>query len=135
LGIASISVIIPVRNEGDRLICTARSIVAGRSCCFPLELVVVDDSSSDGACNRLQDELAAEPETGLLIRTLASWSGIPFARNRGAEADIDRVTGGRQHLVSSQLGFADLAAISLASASLPPRAPTWHHASKALDAP
>jgi glycosyltransferase involved in cell wall biosynthesis len=86
LDITPISVIIPVRNEGDRIIGAARSIVDGRSCCFPLELVLVDDASNDGACERLQEELGARLETSLIVRRLVSWSGIPFARNRGAEA-------------------------------------------------
>jgi glycosyltransferase involved in cell wall biosynthesis len=80
-----ISVIIPVRNEGDRIIRAIQSIVSGRSCWFPLELVIVDDDSSDGACNHLPQAVERAPNTRLVIRRLNSWSGIPFARNRGAE--------------------------------------------------
>jgi glycosyltransferase involved in cell wall biosynthesis len=85
LRITAISVIIPVRNEGDRIVSTVASIIAGRSCCFPLEIVVVDDASSDGACERLVATIAQAPEVTIAIRRLDDWCGIPFARNRGAE--------------------------------------------------
>jgi glycosyltransferase involved in cell wall biosynthesis len=86
VGSTPISVIIPVRNEGDRIAKTVRSVVQGRSCSFPLEIVVVDDASSDGACDRLEDAIGDAPQTSLTVLRLASWSGIPFARNRGAQA-------------------------------------------------
>jgi glycosyltransferase involved in cell wall biosynthesis len=79
------SVIIPVRNEGGRIAKTIQSIVGGRSCCFPLELVIVDDASTDGACENLEQWIEGSPETRLTVRRLESWSGIPCARNRGAE--------------------------------------------------
>jgi glycosyltransferase involved in cell wall biosynthesis len=80
-----ISVIIPVRNEGDRIAGAIRSIIEGRSCCFPLELVIVDDASTDGACDDLGRLIEGSPETRLTVRRLESWSGIPCARNRGAD--------------------------------------------------
>ena len=79
-----ISVIIPVRNEGGRVGRTIQSIVSGRSRPFPLEIVVVDDASTDGACAQLEP-YAAGPQVSLTVRRLGRWSGIPFARNRGAE--------------------------------------------------
>jgi len=81
-----ISIIIPVRNEGQRIIRTIQSLVFGRSCRFPLEIVVVDDASTDGACNGLAQLNHGMPEVRVIIRRLNSWSGIPYARNRGAEA-------------------------------------------------
>jgi glycosyltransferase involved in cell wall biosynthesis len=84
--ISAISVIIPVRNEGARLRTTVLSIVRGRSCHFPLELVIVDDDSDDGACDSLAEIVAGIPEVYLVVRRLPAWSGIPFSRNRGAEA-------------------------------------------------
>jgi glycosyltransferase involved in cell wall biosynthesis len=80
-----ISVIIPVRNERGRIAQAIQSIVGGRSCCFPLELVIVDDASTDGACENLEQWIAGSPEACLTVRRLESWSGIPCARNRGAE--------------------------------------------------
>jgi glycosyltransferase involved in cell wall biosynthesis len=80
-----ISVIIPVRNEGGRIARAISSIVAGRSRCFPLELVIVDDASTDGACENLERSIEGSAQTSLKVRRLESWSGIPFARNRGAE--------------------------------------------------
>jgi glycosyltransferase involved in cell wall biosynthesis len=80
-----ISVIIPVRNEGARIARAIRSIIEGRSCCFPLELVIVDDASTDGACESLEQLIQGAPETHLTVQRLESWSGIPYARNRGAE--------------------------------------------------
>jgi len=80
-----ISVIIPVRNEGHRIRRAVESIVSGRSCVFPLEVVVVDDASTDGACEWLL-EMSGAADVNLVLRRLDRWSGIPFARNRGAEA-------------------------------------------------
>lgn len=81
-----ISVVIPVRNEGDRIVRAVQSIVAGRSCRFPLELVVVDDSSTDGTCARLAQTIEPAPGVRFVLRRLSAWSGIAHARNRGAEA-------------------------------------------------
>jgi len=81
----AISVVIPSRNEGQRVFRTVRSIVSGRSCAFPLEVVVVDDASTDGSCARLADAVGPAPNFRLVVRRLDRWSGIPFARNRGAE--------------------------------------------------
>ena len=81
-----ISVIIPVRNEGEKISRTVRSLIFGRSCRFPLEIVIVDDASIDGACNALPQLANGMPEVRIIVRRLNSWSGIPFARNRGAEA-------------------------------------------------
>jgi glycosyltransferase involved in cell wall biosynthesis len=95
-----ISVIIPVRNEGSRISGAILSIVGGRSCCFPLELVIVDDASADDACENLEQLIQGSPETRLTIRRLESWSGIPCARNRGAEIasyPIYFITDGNTH--------------------------------------
>lgn len=94
-----ISVIIPVRNEGDRICRAVESLVTGRSCSFPLEVVLVDDASTDGACERLL-EVGGASDVNLVWRRLEQWSGIPFARNRGAEAathPIYFITDGKTH--------------------------------------
>lgn len=82
-----ISVVIPVRNEGPRLHAAVSSIVAGRSTRFPLQIVLVDDASSDGCCDGLSSTWSASED---LVRVdvlpLPRWSGIPAARNAGAAA-------------------------------------------------
>ena len=82
-----ISVVIPVRNEGERLLAAVSSIVAGRSSRFPLEIILVDDASYDGCCDGLAQAWTS-PQNALrldIIR-LPRWSGIPYARNAGAAA-------------------------------------------------
>lgn len=82
----AISALIPVRNEGDAVVKTLRSLVQGRSEPFPLEVVVVDDASSDGCCERLDRAFEGSHNTRLILHRLSTWSGIPFARNRAAQA-------------------------------------------------
>jgi glycosyltransferase involved in cell wall biosynthesis len=83
----SISVVMPARNEGQRIVHAISSIVAGRSKRFPLQIVVVDDQSTDGSCAGLAHRFSSP---GDLVRVdvvrLPQWSGIPYARNVGAEA-------------------------------------------------
>jgi glycosyltransferase involved in cell wall biosynthesis len=81
----AISIILPVRNEGIRVKTTIRSFAFRRSNSFLLEFIVVDDCSHDGCCEGLENFLSAENH-GAYVRTirLEKWSGIPFARNRGA---------------------------------------------------
>jgi len=82
-----ISVVIPVRNEGSRLAITLRSIAQGRSCLFPLEIVLVDDASDDGCCDSVRTLFnATRDRIALQIIRLGTWSGIPYARNFGAAA-------------------------------------------------
>jgi glycosyltransferase involved in cell wall biosynthesis len=80
-----ISLIIPVRNEGERTIRAVRSFLAGRSHTFPLEVIIVDDASTDGGCESLAQEFAEFPDVEVRVCALPQWSGIPYARNRGAE--------------------------------------------------
>jgi GT2 family glycosyltransferase len=82
----AISVVIPSRNEGGKLLRTVRSLVEGRSGAFPLEVVVVDDASTDGSCDRLAEAIGPTPGVRLVVRRLERWSGVPYARNRGAES-------------------------------------------------
>jgi len=62
----------------------ALSAIRGRSCCFPLEFVIVDDASGDEACARVHEVLEPSQEVVVTSHRLEHWSGIPFARNRGA---------------------------------------------------
>jgi len=82
-----ISVVIPVRNEGQRLRAAVSSIASGRSDRFPLQIVLVDDDSTDGCCDGLSEAWSWPHD---LVRVdvvrLPRWSGIPFARNAGAAA-------------------------------------------------
>jgi len=80
-----VSVIMPVRNEGERLPAVIHSIVGGRSSRFPLQVILVDDCSTDGCCDAL-GELGCTPwdNVELLLVRLPRWSGIPYARNVGA---------------------------------------------------
>jgi glycosyltransferase involved in cell wall biosynthesis len=81
-----ISVVIPVRNEGARIRRAVESILCGRSRAFPLEIVIVDDASHDGACDALAGLARGHEGATIVVKRLERWSGIPFARNRGAEA-------------------------------------------------
>jgi len=82
----AISIVIPVRNEGTRIADTIRSFVTGRSSAFPLEFVIVDDASSDGCCDNLALLADITGQNVVIQKTrLETWSGIPYARNLGAQ--------------------------------------------------
>jgi len=63
------------------------SIVEGRSGRLPLQIVLVDDDSSDGCCDGFSELWSWQAD---LVRVdvvrLPRWSGIPYARNAGAAA-------------------------------------------------
>jgi glycosyltransferase involved in cell wall biosynthesis len=83
----AISVVIPVRNEAERLVKALRSIANGRSHPFPLEIVVVDDASEDGCCDAARGLFSwARDRVAVNVIRLNRWSGIPYARNCGAFA-------------------------------------------------
>jgi glycosyltransferase involved in cell wall biosynthesis len=81
-----ISVVIPVRNEGTRIAEAVKSIVSGRSHSFPLQIVIVDDQSSDGCCEELPRISSTGDNVQVDVIRLSRWSGIPYARNLGAAA-------------------------------------------------
>ena len=82
-----ISVVVPVRNEGQRLRAAVSSIVFERSDRFPLQIVLVDDDSTDGCCDGLSEAWSwAHDLVRVDVVRLPRWSGIPFARNAGAAA-------------------------------------------------
>lgn len=72
------SVVIPTRNEGNLLHMTVDSICEQTT--YPdYEIVVVDDGSTDGSCDRYRDTLGP-------VRIVESGGvGIPRARNLGEE--------------------------------------------------
>ncbi|WP_426608812.1 glycosyltransferase [Bradyrhizobium sp. McL0616] len=80
-----ISVVIPVRNEGRRLRSTISSIMDNRSCPFPIQIIVIDDASSDGCCSAALKACSSDRNhASIEIVRLPRWSGIPYARNVGA---------------------------------------------------
>jgi len=82
-----LSIVIPVRNEGGRLKAAVTSITAGRSERFPLQIVLVDDNSSDGCCAGIAEMFSwRRDQVRVDVIRLRHWSGIPFARNAGAGA-------------------------------------------------
>jgi glycosyltransferase involved in cell wall biosynthesis len=81
----AISIIIPVRNEGKRVLKTIETFVLGRSSLFPLEFVIVDDASEDGCCTGLENRFSRTEAIQIRVIRLKRWSGIPYARNKGAE--------------------------------------------------
>jgi len=82
-----ISIIIPARNEGARVVSAIRSFARGRSHTFPLEFVIVDDASDDNCCAGLENIFDTHRDlVTVKVLRLNVWSGIPIARNRGAFA-------------------------------------------------
>jgi glycosyltransferase involved in cell wall biosynthesis len=78
-----ISIVIPARNEEDRLISTIRSFSETRSTHqLPIEFVIVDDVSEDGCCNNLHCDASS-----VSIRVIRSTQrlGVPAARNLGVK--------------------------------------------------
>jgi glycosyltransferase involved in cell wall biosynthesis len=81
-----ISVVMPARNEGGRVVDTIRSITATRSWEFPLEIVILDDASTDGCCTRLAAELPLLqiPNTSVRVLCVNKRLGVPRGRNKAA---------------------------------------------------
>jgi glycosyltransferase involved in cell wall biosynthesis len=86
-----ISVIMPVRNEGKRILEAIDSAARGRSLRFPLEVIVVDDASDDGCCSHLSSKWAWDQSLAIRVIRLPKWSGIPYARNVGASASRGKI--------------------------------------------
>src|SRR5918993_5043810 len=74
------SVVIPVRNESKRIAATIRSILSTRVTNSELEVIVVDDASVDGCCDRLSYEASG---TSVRVNRLDKRVGVPRARNQG----------------------------------------------------
>jgi GT2 family glycosyltransferase len=73
------SVVIPTCNEGEMLDMTVRSILASDNL-IPTEVVIVDDGSTDGSCDRYRGGACAA------VRVVDGGGlGVARARNRGAE--------------------------------------------------
>ena len=77
--VTSVSVVIPARNEGANLVDTVRSVLT-HSDWSPLEVIVVDDGSTDGSPRRAA---ALDRDRVRLVR--GQEMGVAGARNHGAE--------------------------------------------------
>ena len=74
-----ISVIIPAHNEGENLVDTVGCVLEN-SGCADLEVVVVDDGSTDGSADRVAQRFSRDE--GVVILRDAGL-GVAVARNRG----------------------------------------------------
>jgi glycosyltransferase involved in cell wall biosynthesis len=89
-----ISVLIPARNEGDRIGQTIQAISRARTTSARVEFVIVDDASTDDCVARLVSavpQLMDEPRIDIKLCSLEEHSGTYRARNwaaRHAAADI-----------------------------------------------
>lgn len=80
-----ISIVMPARNEGERVAKAITSFADRRSSLFPVEFIIVDDASDDGCCYGLENLLSRETDAAVIkVIRLDNWSGIPYARNIGA---------------------------------------------------
>ena len=82
-----ISVVIPAYNEGPRLAQTIDSIASTRTTTARVEVVIVDDASTDGTENYLKAAWASLSQLTRLdvhLCRLDSRGGVPRARNHGA---------------------------------------------------
>jgi len=75
-----VSVVIPAFNEGENLVDTVRCVL--ENTVYPdFEIVVVDDSSTDGSGDRLSHLFGSDSRVGLVR---ANCVGVAKARNHGA---------------------------------------------------
>lgn len=77
----AISVVVPLFNKRDEVGATLRSVLA--QTLPPLEIIVVDDGSTDGGAE-VVEALAAGEGRALLRLVRQSNAGVSVARNRGA---------------------------------------------------
>lgn len=131
--VTQISVIIPARNESDRLSATVRSFIQGRRSKVPIEFVIVDDGSTDGCCLNFAPEaeaLSRGRDVAVLLCGLAETHGNYTARNVGAseatgdilfitDAHVRVFPGWDEHLIS------DLSADCVNSAAICTMSEAW----------
>lgn len=82
----AVSVIVPLYNKGGEVAAALRSVLA--QTLLPLEIIVVDDGSTDGGAE-VVEAVAAEEGCGLLRLVRQPNAGVSVARNRG----VDRAQG------------------------------------------
>jgi GT2 family glycosyltransferase len=84
-----ISVLLPARNEGERLASTIRSITRARTTGARIEFVVVDDASTDDSMAALMSkmsDLLELPRVDVRVIQMEEHSGTYRARNEAAAA-------------------------------------------------
>ena len=82
-----VCVVVPARNAVRTIDAAMDSVLAGQN--VPLELIVVDDGSTDGTAERVDARMRSDPRVRML-RTPRPGSGPSVARNLA----IDAATGG-----------------------------------------
>jgi glycosyltransferase involved in cell wall biosynthesis len=84
---ADISVLMPARNEGARLVETIMAIAQARVTDARLEFIIADDQSDDDTNSFLRaaaDELLSQPRIDIRVSRLEERHGVPRARNHAA---------------------------------------------------
>ena len=76
-----ISVVVPLRNYGQFVELAIESALA--STAIAIEVVVVDDASTDDSVARVSALLDRRPESAILLRSLGVQGGLGAARNHG----------------------------------------------------
>jgi glycosyltransferase involved in cell wall biosynthesis len=82
-----ISVLIPARNEDDRVGKTIQSIARARTTDARIEFMIVDDASEDDCVDQLlaaMPELLDEPRIDIRLESLDQHTGVYGVRNRAA---------------------------------------------------
>ena len=93
-----ISVLVPARNEGARLVDTILAIAKARVTHARLEFIIADDQSDDdtnGFLRAAAGELLSQPRIDIRVSRLHERQGVPRARNHAASlatADILFIT-------------------------------------------
>jgi len=111
----TVTVIVPARDESERIEGTVRRLLASRD--VDLEVVVVDDRSTDGT-SAIVARIAAEDERVRLVRVDSlpdGWLGKPHACQRGAETargDWILFTDGDIHMTGDVVARAVAAGIA-----------------------
>jgi glycosyltransferase involved in cell wall biosynthesis len=83
-----ISVVIPSRNEGDRVLRTIRTFIAKASNEVEFEFVVADDASTDGSCADLSRKVT---DVSVTVVRSKRRRGVPAARNLAASASEGKI--------------------------------------------
>ena len=82
--VPAVSVVIPLFNQGHYLHEAVDSVVAASACpALTVEIVIVDDHSTDGSLGVARSVLAAHPWLPITLVARAANAGLPAARNTG----------------------------------------------------